>query len=78
MITANKKWHLDNGPLINKLNKKKRRENKFYIRLSNGQIIKLKAFNADDAIKEAEVRFGHYDNKCRYMDNYIVFQYKKF
>ncbi|MGI0511291.1 hypothetical protein HH007_13155 [Treponema denticola] len=77
MITANEKWRLDNGPLINKLNKKKRRENKFYVRLSNGQILKLKALNKDDALKEAETRFGNYDNKCRYMDKYIVFQYKK-
>ena len=57
--------------------KKLKRENKFYARLSNGQIIKLKALNADDALKEAEARFESYNNKCRYMEKYIVFQYKK-
>lgn len=77
MITANAKWKFDNAPLIHKLDKKNRRENKFYVRLSNGQILKLKALNKDDALKEAETRFGNYDNKCRYMDKYIVFQYKK-
>nr|DAF17953.1 MAG TPA: hypothetical protein [Caudoviricetes sp.] len=77
MITANEKWKFDNTPLIHKLDKKNRRENKFYVRLSNGQILKLKALNKDDALKEAETRFGNYDNKCRYMDKYIVFQYKK-
>ena len=30
--------------------KKIKREDKFYARLSNGQIIKLKALNADDAL----------------------------
>ena len=57
--------------------KKAKREKKFYVRLSDGQIIKLKALNADDALKEAEVRFESYNNKCRYMEKYIVFQYKK-
>lgn len=59
-----------------KLLKKQKRENKFYVQLLNGQIIKLEAINSENAIKEAEARFGAYENN-ETEQRYKIFQFSK-